>query len=213
MKQPTRATVAGLMHAECMTTMELGAPLVSPKRSQVNKLAMFAVWHDEASLDQFLETPGLGHAFGGGWHVRMAFMRRWGRVAEFDDLPVSVGEQDPAAPVAALTLARLKLPQAPRFAKWGKPVETLVRDHPATTLALAAVRPLRTAATFSVWRTLADMQGMVQGQSDMPRSDRHLIADAERRRKDFHHEFTTLRFRPLSEHGEWNDRSGYVPTS
>lgn len=32
---------------------------------------------------------------------------------------------------------------------------------------------------------------------------RHARAMVERERRDFHHEFTTLRFRPLSEHGTW----------
>lgn len=31
--------------------------------------------------------------------------------------------------------------------------------------------------------------------------------------EDFHHEFTTLRFRPLSEHGTWEGQTGLVPTS
>lgn len=40
---------------------------------------------------------------------------------------------------------------------------------------------------------------------------RHVEAMAERERRDFHHEFTTLRFRPLSEHGIWEGRRGLVP--
>jgi hypothetical protein len=33
----------------------------------------------------------------------------------------------------------------------------------------------------------------------------------ERNRKDFHHEFTTLRFRALEEQGAWEGRSRIVP--
>jgi hypothetical protein len=33
----------------------------------------------------------------------------------------------------------------------------------------------------------------------------------ERKRKDFHFEFTTLRFKPLSEFGEWNGRNNLIP--
>ena len=29
----------------------------------------------------------LGRTLTTGWHVRLEFLRRWGRVAEFDDLP------------------------------------------------------------------------------------------------------------------------------
>ena len=35
--------------------------------------------------------------------------------------------------------------------RWGRPVERFVRDHPGTTLALAAFRPPHTVSTFSVW--------------------------------------------------------------
>jgi len=33
----------------------------------------------------------------------------------------------------------------------------------------------------------------------------------ERNRKDFHFEFTTLRFKPLAEHGAWDGRANLVP--
>ena len=47
------------------------------------------------------------------------------------------------------------------------------------------------------------MLGMVRGrQADLDGTD-HRDAMKERVRKDFHHEFTTMRFVPLSEHGEW----------
>ena len=100
----------------------------------------------------------------------------------------------------------------PRFLRWGKPVERLVRDHPGATLALAAVRPPRTISTFSVWRTVREMEEMVRGHSAVPDPERHAAAMAERARRDFHHEFATYRFRPLSEHGAWEGRTGIVPT-
>jgi hypothetical protein len=148
-----------------------------------------------------------------GWHVRLEFLRRWGRVSEFDDLPAGAGDTDPEAPVVAVTLARLKLSQVARFIRWGKPVEELVRDHPGTTLALAAMRPPRTFSTFSVWRSLRQMTDMVRGLGAFPGAERHAAAMVERRRKDFHHEFTTLRFRALSEHGAWQGRRDIVPRS
>ena len=37
------------------------------------------------------------------------------------------------------------------------------------------------------------------------------VAMAERQRKDFHFEFTTLRFRPLAEYGQWEGRTQIVP--
>lgn len=167
---------------------------------------MYAAWESDVAIDEFLANTSLGRALATGWHVRMAFQRRWGHVSEFHGLPESVGEQDPTAPVVAVTLARMKLPQVPRFIRWGRPVEELVRHHSGTTLAIAAIRLPRTVSTFSVWTSQQEMVDMVRGRSSVPRPARHAAAMAERLRKDFHFEFTTLRFRPIAEYGEWEGR-------
>lgn len=208
---PTADSAPGLRHAECMAVMALGSPILSPARMQLRNVAVFAEWESERALDTFLRASVLGRTLGMGWHVRLEFLRSWGRVSEFADLPASAGEVDPSAPVVAVTLARLKLPEVPRFIRWGKPVEKLVRDHPGTTLALAAMRPPRTVSTFSVWRSQRAMTDMVRGQGTAPGAEGHATAMVERKRRDFHHEFTTLRFRALSEHGAWEERSGIVP--
>jgi hypothetical protein len=195
-----------------MFPMQLGASILSPWRWQLGRVAMFAAWEDEAAIDEFLASTALGRTLAGGWHVRLRFLRRWGRVAAFDGLPPTAGETDPDAPVVAVTVARVKMLQVPRFIRWGKPVERLVRDHPGATLALAAGRPLRTVCTFSVWRTARDMTDMVHGHSAIPAPDRHSVAMVERKRKDFHLEFTTLRFTCLGEHGEWDGRTSIVPS-
>jgi hypothetical protein len=180
---------------------------------QLRHLTMFAAWDSHVAIDEFLANTRLGRALATGWHVRMALQRRWGHVTEFDGFAESVGEPDPAAPVVAVTLARLKLPQVPRFIHWGRPVEQLVRDHPGTTLALAAIRPPRTVSTFSVWTSQREMVEMVRGHSSVPRPERHAAAMAERQRKDFHFEFTTLRFKPFAEYGNWEGRTNIVPSS
>ena len=211
LRPPTSDGTPGLRHAECMTLMQLGTPILSPARARPGHLAVFAAWEHESALERFLSDVPLGRVLDRGWHVRMEFLRRWGHVAAFDGLPEDVGESDPGAPVVAVTLARLRLLQVPRFIRWGKPVETLVRDHPGVTLAQAAMRPPNTISTFTVWRTQREMSAMVHGGSAVPEPDRHAVAMVERDRKDFHHEFTTLRFRALSEHGEWDGRSDVVP--
>jgi hypothetical protein len=55
------------------------------------------------------------------------------------------------------------------------------------------------------------MTDMVRGHSKMPKPERHINAMKERNRKDFHFEFTTLRFKPLAEYGEWNNKRNYIP--
>jgi hypothetical protein len=171
---------------------------------------MFAAWDSEQAIDVFLSNTALGNCFAKGWQLRMSFLRRWGSVREFAGLPEDTGECDPAAPVAAFTLARLRIPEVPRFIRWGKPVEELIRDHPDSSFALAAIRFPRSVATFSMWNSQQAMTDMVQGHSGVDRPERHAMAMQERDRRDFHREFTTLRFRALSEHGsrEWARSTG-----
>ena len=178
---------------------------------QLRNLAVFASWESEGALDAFLADSKLGRTLSTGWHVRLRFLRRWGHLSGLGDLPANAEDSDPTQPVVAVTLARLRLPELVRFIRWGKPVEKLVRDHPATTLALAAIRPPRTFCTFSIWRSQREMTDMVHGRGSSPGADRHAKAMLERDRKDFHHEFTTLRFRALAEHGEWRGQSNLVP--
>lgn len=201
----------GLRHIEVLAGMQLGAPVVSTRRMQVRRVAVFAEWEDEAALDDFLARHRFGRELDKGWHVRLEFVRRWGAVRELSALPEVAGRMEPDEPVVAVTLARMRLPEMPRFLRWGRPVERQVRDHPETTLAGAAIRLPRTISTFSIWTSTRAMTGMVFGRDSGSAAQRHAGAMAERERRDFHHEFTTLRFRPLSEHGEWERRSDYVP--
>lgn len=84
-RPPTRATVPGLIHAECLTLMRLGSATFSPHRMQLRQLTMFAAWENEQAIDDFLSKTELGHAIASGWHLRMSFLRRWGSVREIVD--------------------------------------------------------------------------------------------------------------------------------
>lgn len=203
----------GLVHAERMSLMELGAPVVSPRRVQLRQLALFAAWASADHLDAYLADDPSGRRWSPGWHVRLELLRRWGNLAALDDLPAQAATHDPSEPVVAVTLARLKLSQVARFVRWGRPAELQVRDDPGHTLAIAAGAPPRTVSTFTVWRTAQAMTDMVRGRSNDADPRRHAAAMEERERKDFHHEFTTLRFRCCSEHGSWQGRTGIVPTT
>lgn len=54
------------------------------------------------------------------------------------------------------------------------------------------------------------MLGMVRGRSEGDGAS-HRDAMKERVRRDFHHEFTTMRFVPLSEHGVWPGAAPLLP--
>lgn len=201
----------GLRHIEVLAGMQLGAAVVSPRRMQLRRVAVFAEWEDEAALVDFLARHPFGRQLDKGWHVRLEFLRRWGHIRELAGLPEMTERANLDEPVVAVTLARMRLPELARFIHWGRPVERQVRDHPEVTLALAGIRLPRTVSTFSIWTSARAMTGMVFGRDDGEGARRHADAMTERDRRNFHHEFTTLRFRPLSEHGAWDGQSHWVP--
>lgn len=205
------ADCPGLIHAEFMTVMTLGSPIFSPSRMLANQVAVFAQWDDENAINSYLENERVGRMLSKGWHTRLSFLRQWGSISHFE-IPESNNETyPPDSPVVAVTLARMKMFSVPRFIQWGRPVEKLVRDHPGTLLSLASIRFPRTVSTFSIWKSEKEMTDMVRGHSSVPQPKRHIDAMKERDRKDFHFEFTTLRFKPISEFGEWGGRSHIIP--
>tara|TARA_B100000809_G_C14945141_1_gene461874 strand:+ start:94 stop:792 length:699 start_codon:yes stop_codon:yes gene_type:complete len=201
----------GLIHLECMAAMTLGSGIFSPSRMLFRQITVFAQWENESSIDYFLKGNSLGKKLTKGWHTRLTYLRQWGKITEYVIPKESHVLEDKEAPVVAVTLARMKLTQVPRFIRWGRPVEKLVRDHPGITLALASIRLPRTVSTFSVWKSLKEMESMVHGHNSVPQPKRHSKAMVERERKDFHFEFTTLRFKPFAEFGEWDGRTNIIP--
>jgi hypothetical protein len=198
---PYRKKTQGLLHFEGFMVMNLGLSVLSLKRYKVGRVGLFAWWQSEAALNDFLQSSQ-SSALAKGWHVRMRLYRRWGEVSEIREAVVDPELAEAGAPVVAVTLARLKLSQTLRFVRWGRPVERQVRDHPGQTMALAAFRPFGTFSTFSIWKNEGEMVAMVQGRYKDAQSESHRLAMAERTRKDFHTEFSTMRFAPIAEYGK-----------
>lgn len=186
--------------------MNLGAPVFSVQRYNLRTLSLLAWWNEESDLDQFLAQPPY-QILNQGWHVRLKLYRRWGQVHEIKDAYAEAAAAKRGDPMVAITLARLNLRETMRFVKWGKPVERQVRDHRAATLPLAGMRPLGTFSTFSIWKNEDEMLGMVHGRNQ---DSAHGDAMKERVRRDFHHEFTTMRFTPIREVGAWRGKSNYL---
>ncbi|MEO9512308.1 MAG: hypothetical protein ABJN84_06405 [Flavobacteriaceae bacterium] len=209
--KPNLDHVNGLIHAEYMTGMTLGAPLFSYKRILPRQVAIFAQWENESAIDLFLKKEKFGKILSNGWHCRLSYLRQWGRIDSFEIPIQSKVSNDVEKAVVAVTLARMKLFHVPRFIHWGRPVEKLVRDHPGTTFALAAIRLPRTVSTFSIWKSQKEMTNMVHGHSPVNKPKRHANAMKERKRKNFHYQFTTLRFKPIGEYGKWQGRTSIIP--
>ncbi len=201
----------GLIHAETMSAMQLGSPIFTPTRLFSTTVVIFAQWENENSLLEFLTSNSFGKQLSESWYLKLKYIRQWGAISHFDipKTPAETGHDN--QPVVAVTLARMKYTEIPRFLRWGRPVEKLVRDHSGTTLSLASIRYPNLISTFSIWNSQKEMSEMVHGHSKMEQPKRHSDAMKERNRKDFHFEFTTLRFLPISEHGIWNGKSDYLP--
>jgi len=208
---PISKSTTGLIHAEYMTAMTLGSPIVSSKRFLIRQVALFAQWEREEDLEAYLEENTFGKILAKGWHTRLSFMREWGNIRGFKIPEHKATLENESSSVVAVTIARMKPFEIPRFLRWGRPVEKLVRDHSGTILSLASVRFPNTVSTFSIWKTEKEMTNMVHGHSAMPKPKRHANAMKERERKNFHFEFTTLRFKPLSEFGMWKGQENFIP--
>jgi len=206
--KPMKVGSSGLLHLECFFLTQLGQSIISPKRYRFKECALFAWWQEEQCLEEFMiKGNGLSKEH---WHVRMKLYRKWGDISELKKSRIYDKELKGTNPMVALTLARLQISQTARFIKWGKPVETQVRDHPGQKMALAAMRPLNTFSTFSIWKNEREMLNMVQGHNKVTDGESHIKAMKERAVRPFHHEFATMRFMPLSEHGIWNGKGDYV---
>ncbi|WP_422081412.1 hypothetical protein [Ulvibacterium sp.] len=210
---PISKSTQGLIHSEYMTAMTLGSPILSTSRILIGQVAVFMQWENEIALGNYLEKDSFGRILAKGWHVRLSFIREWGKFSGFKIPEHKYKLESLNSPVVAVTIARMKPFAIPRFIHWGRPVEKLVRDHPGTTLSLASVKFPNTVSTFSIWKTEKEMTDMVHGHSPVERPKRHSAAMRERERKNFHFEFTTLRFKPLAEFGEWKGKSNFIPNT
>ncbi len=208
---PISKSTKGLIHSEYMTAMTLGSPIISPSRFLMRQVAIFAQWENEKDLEVYLEKNKFGKILAKGWHTRLSFIRDWGKISGFKIPEQKAKLENASSLVVAVTIARMKPFEIPRFLHWGRPVEKLVRDHSGTILSLASIRFPNTVSTFSIWKTEKEMTNMVHGHSVMPKPKRHSNAMKERERKNFHFEFTTLRFKPLSEFGTWKEKESYIP--
>ena len=209
LSSPVKKSTKGLIHAEYMSAMTLGSPIFSRSRVLIGQNAIFMQWESEEDLENYLHQDKFGKVLAKGWHVRLKFVREWGAFTGLK-LPESRAELSNEDVAVAVTIARMKPWAVPRFIRWGRPVEKLVRDHPGTTISLASVKFLNTVSTFSIWKSVDEMTSMVRGHSNVERPKRHADAMKERDRKDFHFEFTTLRFKPIGEYGEWKKQSNFT---
>lgn len=86
----------------------------------------------------------------------------------------------------------------------------LIHAECMTAMKLGSLRSFfRFSGVF--WGKPVEMESMVQGHSSVLKPKRHADAIKERKRKDFHFQSTTLRFKAIAEYGEWEGQTNVLP--
>lgn len=199
MRPPRPGRVRGLTYAETTTVAPLGEPLLPPRG--LGTVGMIAAWEDDAALDDFSRSHPLAERLAGGWQVRLEPLRVSGAWAGMPGLPTRALPVDDREPVGILTLGQLRLLRTGPFRRSAGPAEAAAVDSPALLAGTGLARPPRLVATFSLWRSAAEMRDYAYG-----RDSAHQAAVGADRARPFHHESAFVRFRPYASHGLWGNR-------
>ena len=190
--RPRAGAVAGLRFAELNTRARMSdsvIPTPSPGR-----FALVALWDDDAALDTWLATrPRLA----GDYRVRLEPLRAFGEVSAMGPLVEAERPVDDDERVAVLTYGRLRPRVAHQFLRASAKAEGRAVADPAMTHGTAMAGPPRTVATFSLWRSAAEMRRYAYDAGS------HTDAMKAMRVHDFHSEYTFARFRPYGDEGAW----------
>jgi hypothetical protein len=171
---------------------------------------LFAVWDDEAALDAFLADDPLPRRWRErsreSWSVRLDPLRvhgTWAGTDPFADLDDLAASRRAAAggPVAVLTRARVPVRHWRAFARSVPPVEGALHAQPGLLEAVGVgERPVGLLATFSLWRSAAEVERFAYGDRA------HVDVIRATREGGWFAEELFARFRPYGSTGTWGGR-------
>ncbi|HWT91778.1 MAG TPA: hypothetical protein VN238_02180 [Solirubrobacteraceae bacterium] len=172
--------------------------------ADLRRWALFAVWEDDAALDAFLRDSEVTRRWAEleaeRFHVRLQPLRAhgaWsGHAFDVDPAapPLSADE-----PVAVLTRATIRPTRLVPFYRSIEQASAPLAGAPGLLASLGAGEwPLARQATFSLWRSLADMQAYSY------RTDDHREVIRRTRDERWYSEELFARFRPYGAEGTWD---------
>lgn len=182
--------------------------------ADLRRWAMFAVWEDEGALDAFLA----GSEVAARWRelatesytVRLAPLRAhgaWGGGNPLGGDGDAVGGTERAArapvdrdaPIAVLTRAKIRVRRLRAFyGAIDAPADELLRSPGLLASVGVGEWPVARQATFSMWRSLADVQAYAYRQAD------HRDVVERTRAENWYAEELFARFRPYGTEGTWD---------
>jgi hypothetical protein len=199
-RAPSPASTPGLLHADVAVAAPLrGSGFPAP---QFRRVGLVAFWDDDDALDHFEAEHPLASTMATGWHVRLAPLRAFGSWPGLSGHVPRERSVDHDGPAVVLTLARLRLTQAPRFIRTSGKAERATHDAEGLIWATALARP-PFVATCSLWRDTRTLSTYAYGARDPAHPD----AIAADRRKPFHHQSAFVRFRPYDAGGSLEGRN------
>jgi hypothetical protein len=173
--------------------------------ADLRRWALFAVWEDEAAADAFLAESEVAVRWDAlareAWHVKLEAVRAHGAWGGSNPLADARGRLAPDEPVAVLTRATIRARRLVAFYRSIlPPAADLVRQPGVLASVGVGEWPVARQATFSLWRSLAEVQEFAY------RGAAHADVVRRTRAEDWYREELFARFRPLGSQGTWDGR-------